>query len=230
MSILIRNNLEIIKHKIKEALTRNLPGIQSQLKMAPFLGNQPARELIPKFDTKPSAVLLLLVYNKSKLNVLLTLRSSTLLHHKNQISFPGGMSENNETPIQTAFREAKEEIGIDSNEIEVLGFLTDLYVQPSNTLVKPIVAWSNRLPKFKVNKNEVEDIFIIPIEYFLDKDNLFQDTWQLNNQNVAVPYWIIQDRIPLWGATAMILSEFLDIYHGIIANELEFKIKQGNSV
>lgn len=221
--------MEILKHKIKEALTKKLPGLQSQLKMAPFLGNQPARDLTPKFDTKPSAVLVLLINDSGKLNVLLTLRSSTLLHHKNQISFPGGMSENNETPIQTAFREAKEEIDINPDEIEVLGFLTDLYVQPSNTLVKPVVGWTDKLSDLKANTNEVDDIFIIPLDYFLNEDNLMSDIWQLNNKNVAVPYWIIKDKLPLWGATAMILNEFLDIYRGIKDNELEHKIEQGNS-
>ncbi len=204
-----------LKEFIKNALQKGLPGLESQLKMAPFLGNQPARELTPRKSTKPSAVLILLINDQQTLKILFTLRSSSLIHHKNQISFPGGMAENNENPIETAFRESAEEIAIDRLGVEILGELTELYIQPSDTLVKPIIGWCDKLPQVKVNSIEVDDIFIVPIDFFLDEKNIKRENWELNGKSIEVPYWSIHKHLPLWGATAMMLNELLDIYKQI---------------
>ena len=176
----------------------------------PVSGGQP-REMDPPDDVNRSSVLIVLFPNEErKTELILTLRSNDI-DHGGQISFPGGRAEKGESIVETALREAKEEIGIDPESVEIAGQLSNLYVSHSNNLVSPVVGFLNSRPEFAVNPREVEEVFAIEMNSLLKKKNLTEENWDLSKHTYRVPYWDVH-RVPLWGATAMILSELLDLY------------------
>jgi 8-oxo-dGTP pyrophosphatase MutT (NUDIX family) len=207
-----KNTRKIIE-KLKIRLKEKLPGDVLHSKLAPSYDGVNKIDS-PSKSSKQSAVLLLLWEVNEKLHIVFTLRSFQLLSHSGQISFPGGQKENNETNIQTALRETLEEIGIPSNTIEVLGELTPIYISPSNTHIYPIVGYSKQYLDFRINKDEVEEVFYKPLDFF-SFNNIKIDKWNVYGKEINVPFWEIHPTVSLWGATAMILAELVDIYKNI---------------
>lgn len=197
---------------LKDRLKQSLPGMDAQLKMAPEPAAEgPRRQMKAPGHARKSSVLLLIYPNeKCELELLLTLRSSGI-DHGGQISFPGGRSEATESPVDTALREAKEEVGIDPEKVTIIGLLTNLYVKPSNNQVTPVVGYMTETPELSLDPKEVEEAFSVELDSLLEKKNLMVEDWNLREYTFKVPYWDVH-RVPLWGATAMMLSEFLEIY------------------
>jgi len=196
---------------LHDRLARGLPGRQAQVEMAPEPvsgGNQ--RKMNPPKDVHHSSVLVLLFPNEEQeLELTLTLRSNDI-DHGGQISFPGGRAEKGESSTETALREAKEEIGVDPQTVTIIGQLSDLYVSNSNNLVTPIVGYLDKRPSFTINPREVEEVFAVELQSLLHKKNLTVEDWNLHTYTYRVPYWDVH-RVPLWGATAMMLNELLEI-------------------
>lgn len=198
---------------LKHRLQQPLPGRNVQLKMAPEpVGNGgPTRKMDPTPHARQSSVLVLIYPNQEmKLEILLTLRSSDI-DHGGQISFPGGRSEEDETAVETALREAREEVGVKPEEVEIIGQLTKLFVSHSNNDVTPIVGFMEKQPRLSLDPREVEEAFSVELDSLLGKKNLTVEDWDLREHTFKVPYWDVH-RVPLWGATAMMLSEFLELY------------------
>lgn len=197
---------------LEARLEEELPGRMAQLKMAPEpVGKGSLRQMEAPVDAAQSSVLVLIFPNQEdELELVLTLRSDDI-NHGGQISFPGGRAEKDETIRETALREAREEIGINLDEIKVIGFLTELFVAHSNSRVVPVVGVMDHRPEFNVNPDEVEEVFAVELDALLHKKNLTVEDWNLQQNTYQVPYWNVH-RVPLWGATAMMLSELLDLY------------------
>jgi 8-oxo-dGTP pyrophosphatase MutT (NUDIX family) len=157
------------------------------------------------------AVLLVLNYRESGLTILLTKRSENLTHHKGQVAFPGGLIETTDSSLlKTALRETQEEIGLDPEAIEILGELPKIATGSSLVLVTPFVAWGENLSNFKPNPREIEKIFEIPFK-FLKQPNLFQkQLWNDGSQDHYLYFFDYQGE-RVWGATAAILKEFMDL-------------------
>ena len=200
--------------QIKLKLKQELPGDKPRSLLAPFINGVNQELMKPSKSSKQSAVLLLLWERSEELQIVFTLRSAQLLSHSGQISFPGGKTEINETPEETALRETCEEIGVSPHYVEVLGRLSPIFVLPSNSYIVPIVGYSKNYLDFKVNHNEVDEVFTKPIDFFTF-DNIKEKKWDINGEFIDIPYWEIHHSIPLWGATAMILAEFIEIYQSI---------------
>jgi len=197
---------------LSNRLNKDLPGPKAQIKMAPrpVSGGEMRRMKAPD-DAHLSSVLVLLHPNDDgKIELTLTLRSSDI-NHGGQISFPGGRAEEGESAEATALREAQEEIGVCPDEVEIVGQLSELYVSHSNNRVTPVVGFINHRPDFKLNPSEVEELFTVELDSLLMKKNLTVEDWDLRSHTYKVPYWDVH-RVPLWGATAMMLSELLDLY------------------
>lgn len=196
-----------LKERIKLALNNKLPGSDSQSKMLP-----PNRELSvvtnKKATVKYSSVLFLLFEDNNILKVCFIKRPQHMKYHPGQVAMPGGRIEKNETALQTALRETEEEIGVSAEKIEILGQLSDLYVDVSRFLIYPFVGWISENPIFRLNKNEVEKIILFPL---LQYKNCF-DVQELETVSgkLAVPCIPFEKEI-IWGATAMILAEFYDV-------------------
>lgn len=192
---------------IKKVLSQTLPGSTSHRKMLP-VNRELVSDSAEQTRLKHSSVLLLLYPENNELQVCLIKRPAHMKHHAGQIAFPGGRIEKGETALETALRETWEEIGITSEQIEILGTLSELYVQVSRFQIHPFVGWLKNKPKFLICKNEVEKTILFPLK---NMHNAFEEV-ELNTVtgNIKVPCIQFEGEI-IWGATAMILSEFYDL-------------------
>lgn len=199
---------------LEKRLKRTLPGRKAQLKMVPNPINQQAkpRNMEPPSKANYSSVLLLFFPNKiDKLSLIFTVRSNEI-NHGGQISFPGGRAEKGESPQGTALREANEEIGINPVDVNIVGNMSDLFVNVSNNVVTPVVGFIDYKPNFKLNAAEVDEVFTVPLSNLSNEKNKITEKWELRSGAFYdIPFWNVHD-VPLWGATAMILSEFMELY------------------
>ena len=132
-------------------------------------------------------------------------------HHPGQISFPGGKVEEYDSSAEmTALREAREEVGLDQNRIEILGKLSDLYVEVSRFSIQPFLAWADQKPDFVVDFGEVEELILFPISDFVSNEVISETELETVTGSLRVRYYPFNGGF-IWGATAMILSELIEI-------------------
>ena len=202
--------MEIIVEQFKTRL-KEPAGLSAQLKMAPKLREKELLLYNNDNIKSKSAVLILLYLQRNEIYIVLTKRSVKLRKHSGQISFPGGkFDEIDNDLLVTAFREAKEEIGLDKADITVLGWLSSLIIPVTNFEVHPLVVFSEQKPRFSINKEEVECIIEAPILDFVDLDNIKRTSFgnSTSGRFLEAPYFDIEGH-KIWGATAMIISELL---------------------
>lgn len=203
----MQNNL---KKYLYEALTKELPGLKAHQKLVP-----PGRELVPpaneRTKVKHSGVLFLIYTEGDRLFTCLIKRPTSMKHHPGQIGFPGGKVEENDASPQTAAsREAEEEVGLSPDSYTIIGKLSELYIQVSNFIIHPFVAWSNEKPDFKINSSEVEKIILFPIQSFMENERMDEVELDTFSGPLKVPCYPFNGEI-IWGATAMILAEFFEL-------------------
>jgi 8-oxo-dGTP pyrophosphatase MutT (NUDIX family) len=204
-------NFEELIPKIKKS---SLPGVASQFKLAPSIRKKLGKELdIAVLNPKIAAVLSLLFPDgNGEMQMVFMLRKTYKGVHSNQIGFPGGKVEIEDIDLEaTALRETFEEIGVSPAEITVLKELTDVYIPPSNFLVKPFLGVVECRPDYILAENEVERLIEIPLKSILS--NNFVGSKVINNsysKEMEVPAFKFDDDI-IWGATAMMLSEIKDL-------------------
>ncbi len=159
-----------------------------------------------------AAVLLPIYYKQDQYYILFTKRTEKVKEHKSQISFPGGTyQEGDRTLVDTARRECAEEIGLMADDIEVLGELDDTITETSNYIISPFVALIPWPYQFKVDGEETEAIIEVPISALLDKNCRRQETKIIDGEAVTSYFYHYQGKV-IWGATARILNQFLDIF------------------
>ena len=155
---------------------------------------------------KSAAVLIPIVCNHDQLEVLLTKRASHLTHHPGQISFPGGKVEHYDFDMTaTALRETLEEIGLQSTFINVLGQLKP-YQTISGYEITPIVAIVSNSQSYQIDKNEVEEVFHVPLSHFLQRQHHIQVPVYHHGEHHSVHFMPYQ-QYNIWGATAAILHD-----------------------
>jgi 8-oxo-dGTP pyrophosphatase MutT (NUDIX family) len=159
-----------------------------------------------------SAVLVLLFPFQQQIQLCLIRRPSTMKNHAGQIAFPGGKRELEDIDlVQTALREAQEEIGIVRGEVEILGQLSTVYVQISEFLITPVVGWLNKAPEIAVDSSEVDEVFFISLDDIANQGNRCERVMDTRTGRINVPGYEI-DGLFIWGATAMMLAELVDLY------------------
>ena len=146
-------------------------------------------------------------------------RTEKVKEHKGQIAFPGGAYwEGDKTLLDTALRESAEEIGLAPSDVEILGVLDDTLTHTSSYVISPFVALIPWPYQFKVDREEIEEIIEVPISVLLDKGGMHQETEIIDGEAVTSYFYHYQGRV-IWGATARILNQFLDIWARVMEGE-----------
>lgn len=208
-------NLEVYVNELRVRLREALPGIDAQKRMAPagrFRGHYHPHPP----GARRSAVLLALFGDSDGVCLPLIERPVDSTVHSGQVSFPGGAHESDEPfPEATALREAHEEIGIPPDSVQILGRLTPLYIGPSNFTVHPVVGFRAKPSGFQPNPLEVRRVVVAEVAG-LDDSATEADVEVPPGRSRHVPCFLLQGAI-VWGATAMILSEFLEVHRAAMS-------------
>jgi 8-oxo-dGTP pyrophosphatase MutT (NUDIX family) len=201
---------------IRAALQLPLPGRAGQQTMAirPRPGD---RSDLPSPCPHEGAVLLLVYRRHGDLVLPLTRRTDKLEMHKGQISLPGGAREAQDRDLkQTALRETCEELGIPGRSIEVLGPLTPLFIPVSSFCVYPYVGYARRAPSLRPDVDEVAEAIEVSVKHLLAPATRQVEIHCRDNQRFEVPAYAAGAH-RIWGATAMILAEFLALLRAVPA-------------
>lgn len=203
--------------KLQENLQKALPGEKAHRIMeavsAKYLGLNPTEE------TRKSAVLMLLYPIDNEIHFPLILRNSYEGFHSDEVGFPGGRFEiSDENLIQTALRETQEEIGINPGEIQVLGTLTDIFIGPSDFNVLPVVGYLPYRPDFVPDSREVQQIFELKLDSFLDPNIVGCSEISIPGDLVITPYYEVNGH-KVWGATAKIILELLCVLNNSLSTK-----------
>ena len=194
--------------RIEKGLWAPLPGIPAQLAMAPEPRTGHRAYFEVEDTCRKAGVLVLLYVKDGRLRVLLTRRTERVLHHRGQISLPGGEQHPGESLEATALRETVEEMGVDLTDVRVLGRLTPLFIPPSNFCIYPTVASIPGPLVFHVQPEEVEEVIEAPLDHLADPAIVRRETWHYGGLDHEVPFYDFEGH-KIWGATAMVLAELL---------------------
>jgi 8-oxo-dGTP pyrophosphatase MutT (NUDIX family) len=187
-------------------VNNGMPAITSEILRTSFtLAEKPAA---PSPGLLPAGVLLPLFFNDGRPHILFTQRTFTVKDHRGQISFPGGVQDHGDAdPLATALRESQEEIGLQPEVVEVFGPLPPLATVTGYW----ITAYVAQIPypyEFQVNKKEVRQLLLLPLEGFYWPERWSAGTYNYKGNSVRVCYWR-QEQTIIWGATARLLLHFL---------------------
>ena len=161
-------------------------------------------------ELRNAAVLVPLIDHPGGMNVLLTRRTADLPHHAGQVAFPGGrLDDTDRDPVHAALREAEEEIGLPPDAVDIVGRLDD-YITGTGYVVAPIVGFVEPGNAYVPDPSEVDDVFEVPLTYFMDPANHKRETRQwkgIERTFYAMPW----NGRHIWGATAAMLVNLYEV-------------------
>jgi 8-oxo-dGTP pyrophosphatase MutT (NUDIX family) len=197
-----------IEAALGASLGTGLPGFAVQKAMSP-------RSLDGTFARgpggppgKPAAALALLYPRDGVPHLVLTVRSDHLPHHGGQISLPGGGKTESESIEEAALRETREEIGVASDAIRVLGRLTSVFIPPSGFRLHPVAGIAEEPLRFRPDPTEVARILEVPVRDLESPDARGRESKTLRGAEFEIPFFRVGEH-RVWGATAMVLAELL---------------------
>jgi 8-oxo-dGTP pyrophosphatase MutT (NUDIX family) len=159
----------------------------------------------------PAAVLLPFYEKEDKYHILFTKRTEKMEHHKGQISFPGGASHVQDRDLMdTAIRETFEEIGVHPQDIEILGELDNVGTLTSNFLITPFVGIIPYPYDLIVNEDEIEQLIEVPLSALIDFTKLREEKYVIDGSEYLESIFDYKGHV-IWGATARIMKQFLDL-------------------
>ena len=168
------------------------------------------RKVIEHPPFSHAAVLVPLFKKGEDCHLLFTKRSEEVKYHKGEISFPGGVVDEDDSElISTALREAFEEIGLKESDVQIIGLLDDI-VTITKFIVTPIVGLFPYPYPFKVSVAEIAELIEVPLSFLLD-ENCFSEREIPRGGREEVIYNYQYGDHNIWGATARILKQFLDL-------------------
>ena len=200
---------------LRTELTRNLPGEDAQFGMAPMARPRMREALAAAPVVHQSAVLLYLFPKQDEWCLVLMKRPNYDGTHSGQVGIPGGRLESGESYLQAAIREFEEEMGVCVENRNLLGKLSDLFIPPSNYLVRPFVAYTLDPPVYTPDPLEVAEVIELSIEWLLNDAAVKRGRVRLSTGvNIVSPYFEVAGHM-VWGATAMILNELKQVLRAI---------------
>lgn len=203
--------------QLDERLNQPLPGREAQIQMAPYPVDERRFAEDPNRPSKQGGVMLLLYPHQGDIFMPLMKRPTYQGAHSGQVSFPGGKFEPEDTNLKaTALRETEEEIGVRSAEVNVIGELSELFIIASNFKVFPTVGFVKERPVFVPDEVEVEDILEVSLSDLKNKNKRGVEEMTFGKYTINSPYFDVHGHV-VWGATAMMLSEFLHLVDEIYA-------------
>jgi 8-oxo-dGTP pyrophosphatase MutT (NUDIX family) len=204
------NNL---KSFLSQQLLTDLPGKLAHEEAAPY--RKVDYENLDLNTVKKSGVLILFYQKEGETYLVLIQRPIYKGTHSGQIAFPGGKVEDSDIDIiHTALREANEEVGVEMNDVEVLGKLSDVYIPVSNFLVTPVIGIIDYTPRFIPELREVAEIVELRVGHLIQIETLSLNKIKLSNgQKIEVPAFEFNQKI-IWGATALMLNELRYLLKG----------------
>ena len=201
MNSSFNNFIELLKKNVIDYL----PGVEAHKLMMPEGRRFDYDKNNPPID---SAVLIALYEKNNQILFSLILRPKYNGHHSGQMALPGGKVESaDSTLIETALRETEEEVGINREEIKIIGTLSELYIPITNLKVLPVLGYLNHEPKYILNRHEVDAIFEIDINDIVNDATKCHEIREIQGNTIGIPFYSLQSQ-KVWGVTAMILSEF----------------------
>jgi len=192
---------------LTSALAKPLPAAAAHALMAPRPRRQWPEGWSPA-QARDAAGLLLLFPLEGQPHIVLTLRSDTLGRHGGQISLPGGVIEPGEAFEHAALREAHEEIAVAATEVRILGALTPIDIPVSGFRLHPIVGASEARPAFAPAHGEVARILDVAVDDLMAPGAVVSTSRERDGRVVEAPAFRVAG-VEIWGATAMVLAEFL---------------------
>lgn len=160
---------------------------------------------------RSSAVLLLLFDRQGQTCVVLTRRTDGVANHKGQISLPGGAVEPHDgSLLETALRETREELGIETDQLEILGRLRDVYTAASNFNITPFVARLAAPPHYRPDPAEVAEVIEVPLTVIRDRSIWWEEERPEHEGRRRKVYFFRYGDHVIWGATALILKQFVE--------------------
>jgi len=215
---IIRGNNEILITAIQKELKKKLPGRSYQYRMAPEDRDRRYAKIGNTEIPKQAGVMLLLFPSSGELSVVFVKRTIYSGAHSGQISFPGGtFSSKDENVFQTAVRETEEELGVHIPKMVKLGSLSPLFISVSNFRVSPFVGFIDKIPPIKVQETEIQFAFTERLSVLHTKETRGTFELKRGNDTLRAPCYLVKKE-KIWGATAMILSEFLEIWRRLNLN------------
>jgi 8-oxo-dGTP pyrophosphatase MutT (NUDIX family) len=199
-----------LNHLTAQEISRRLALAQKNGSAEPSPEFPRMHELLPG-KPRPAAVLIPLLQKEGEWHLLFTRRNANLPEHSGQVAFPGGRSDPGDTsPEMTALRESHEEIGLNPQDVHLLGRLHD-FITITNYQVTPVVGVIPWPYEFHLQVHEVSRVFTIPLSWLAEISNSEEHWRQLPAPYDPVPvvYYKEYDGEVLWGASARFTQTFI---------------------
>lgn|SRR5690606_10013484 len=207
-------NLPDLARYLQDRLQQPLPGVSAHEAMFPATSTNVRVKYRSPLPLRQGSVLLLLFEQSGEIYFPLIKRPAYEGVHGGQVSLPGGKAEPGETALQTALREGKEEIGIESDKVTALGQLTSFNVTVSNIYITPIVGTYEGMPEFVPDPREVDRVLYGSVSQLrLQHEIPTREVMAGTSLPLMAPHFEVQREV-VWGATAMILNEFRLLLRG----------------
>jgi 8-oxo-dGTP pyrophosphatase MutT (NUDIX family) len=175
---------------------------------------QHARRTLARSDLVSAAVLVPIT-DHGEPHLLFTKKTGSVPHHRGQFSFPGGIVEQRDASrVETALREAWEEIRLPSRAVEVLGLLDDTETRATPFVITPVVGIVTQPVDLVPDGREIERILEVPLRILRDPAIFRTETWERGGEAHTVHFYQVSEEDVIWGATARILNQFLGLLSG----------------
>jgi len=157
-----------------------------------------------------SAAVLVPITDRGEPHLLFAKKTTSVPHHQGQFSFPGGVVEHRDASrVETALREAWEEIRLPASAVEVLGLLDDTETRATSFIITPVVGIVTAPVDFVPDGHEIERVLEVPLRVLRDPGIFHTETWERNGEAHPVYFYRVSEEDVIWGVTARILKQFL---------------------